>query len=104
MLAIIKTGGKQYKIKEGDEIEIEKADFKKDEEIVFEEVLFISDEKNQPKIGAPFVEGVKVIGRVTEEKRGKKVKTIKHKAKKRYLVRKNHRQELLKVKIEKIKG
>jgi len=98
MLAVIKTGGKQYKVKEGDKIEIEKNGSKKGDVILFEEVLLVGDE-NDLKIGNPFLKGVKVEGEVLDEKKSKKVKTVKHKAKKRYLVRGGHRQEILEVKI-----
>jgi large subunit ribosomal protein L21 len=98
MLAVIKTGGKQYKVKEGDKIEIEKNGSKKGDVVLFEEVLLVGDE-NDIKIGNPFLKGVKGEGEVLDEKKSKKVKTVKHKAKKRYLVRGGHRQEILEVKI-----
>jgi len=101
MLAIIKTGGKQYKVKEGDKIQIEKIDGKEGEAVLFEEVLFIGDEKEM-KVGKPFLKGAKVEGKVLAKKRTKKVKTIKHKAKKRYLIRRGHRQNILEVEITKI--
>jgi len=101
MLAIIKTGGKQYKVKEGDKIQIEKIDGKEGETVLFEEILFAGNEK-KVKVGEPFLKGVKVEGKILAEKKTKKVKTIKHKAKKRYLIRKGHRQNILEVEITKI--
>lgn len=101
MLAIIKTGGKQYKVEEGDKIQIEKTGAKEGGKIIFDQVLFLGDEK-EAKIGTPFLKDVKVEGIVLAEKKTKKVKTVKHKAKKRYLVRSGHRQNVLEVRIEKI--
>lgn len=101
--AVIKTGGKQYKISEGDVLEIEKLKLgEKDKNITFDEVLLISDDKDV-KIGDPFLKGVKVEAEiVNSEIKDKKVRTTKYKAKKRYKRTVGHRQRLTKVKISKI--
>lgn len=98
MLAVIKTGGKQYIVTPGQKIKIEKVDKKIGEEIVFSEVLLLEKEK-ELKIGDPFVEGAKVIGKVISQGKGKKVIVFKYKPKKRYKVKKGHRQPFTEVEI-----
>ena len=101
MLAIIKTGGKQYKIKEGDKIKVEKLSGKEGDSVNFTEVLFLGNEKNV-KIGTPLIENAKVEGKILSQGKDKKVWGIKHKAKKRYKVKFGHRQQVTKVEITKI--
>ena len=101
MLAIIKTGGKQYKVQEGDKIKIEKLEGEVGDVISFEEVFFVGDEKDV-KIGNPIVKGAKVEGKILKTSKQKKVTGIKHKAKKRYLVKFGHRQIMTEVEITKI--
>ena len=100
MLAIIRTGGKQYKVSEGQKIKIEKLADEIDGKVKFE-VLFVGDEKTV-HIGTPLVEKATVEGKVVAQDRHDKVKGIKHKAKKRYLVRFGHRQPYTEVEITKI--
>ena len=101
MLAVIKTGGKQYLVKKGDRIKIEKLEIEEGKPVVFSEVLFLGDENNV-SIGNPHVKGAKVEGKVLEQGRAKKVTGIKHKAKKRYKVKFGHRQMFTEVEITKI--
>ncbi len=101
MLAIIKTGGKQYKVAEGDKIKVEKLEGEAGAKITFEEVLFVGDEKDA-KIGAPFIKGAKVEGKIVSQGRHKKVWGIKHKPKKRYKVKFGHKQLFTEVEITKI--
>ncbi len=101
MLAIIKTGGKQYKVAEGDKVKIEKIPGEVGEKIVFPEVLFYGDEK-KVEIGAPLLKEIKVEGKILRTFKDKKVVGIKHKAKKRYKVKFGHRQTLTEVEIVKI--
>ncbi|TSD02336.1 MAG: large subunit ribosomal protein L21 [Parcubacteria group bacterium Athens0714_25] len=101
MLAIIKTGGKQYKIEEGDKIKIEKIEGKEGDVISFDEVLFVGDEKDV-KIGNPMVAGAKVEGKIVQQTRDEKVWGIKHKAKKRYKMKFGHKQFRTEVEITKI--
>jgi large subunit ribosomal protein L21 len=101
MLAIIKTGGKQYKVAKGDKIKIEKLEGAEGSKIVFEEVLFVGDEKGI-KIGAAAVKGAKVEGKIIQTSQGKKVTGIKFKPKKRYKVKFGHRQIMTEVEITKI--
>ena len=100
MLAIIRTGGKQYKVSEGQKVKIEKLDQAVGDTVKFE-VLFAGDEK-AVHIGAPVLEKAMVEGKVLAQERHDKVKGIKHKAKKRYLVRYGHRQAYTEVEITKI--
>jgi len=101
MLAIIKTGGKQYKIKEGDKIKIEKIEGIEGDKVEFSEVLFLGDDKSV-KIGTPFLAGVKVEGKILSQEKDKKVWGIKHKPKKRYKVKFGHRQQITEVEIVKV--
>ncbi len=101
--AVIETGGKQYKVSEGDVIKIEKlpGENKVGDKITFDNVLLVDDEKNT-KIGAPYIDGVKVSAIFEEEGKGKKIHIIKFKSKSNYSKKIGHRQPYNKVKIEKI--
>ncbi len=100
--AIIKTGGKQYKVQKGDVLEVEKLEVGKKKEVTFKDVLLVSDDK-KIKIGKPFVKGVKVTAKVLEpEMKGKKVTIIKFKAKKRYKKKMGFRPRYTRVEISKI--
>ena len=101
MLAIIKTGGKQYIVTPGTKIKIEKIEEKEGKEVTFKEVLLV--EKNKKlEIGTPLVKGCKVIGKVLSQGKGKKVIILKYKPKTRYKVKKGHRQPFTEVEILKI--
>jgi large subunit ribosomal protein L21 len=102
--AVIKTGGKQYLVQEGDKIKIEKIDKEVGEEIIFDEVLLLKNEKGEIKIGQPFLKDVKVIGKVLSQGKGKKIIVLKYKPKRRYRVKKGHRQKYTEVEIVKIEG
>ncbi len=99
MYAIIKTGGKQYKVKAGDFVDVEKLGVKVGENVVFEEVLAIGEEKGEVIYGTPVLAGAKVEAKVTEEFRGKKVIAFKMKRRKSYRRTIGHRQDLVKVEI-----
>lgn len=101
MYAIIETGGKQYKVTEGDTLYIEKLPNEAGDKITFDKVLAILDgEKNT--IGAPVVEGAKVDAEVVKNGKGKKVIVFKYKPKKNYRRKQGHRQPYTKVTIGKI--
>lgn len=102
MLAVIKTGGKQYIVSPGQKIKIEKIDKKEGEEVIFEEVLLLEKNDNV-KIGEPMVKGAKVIGKVLKQGKAEKVEIFKYKPKKRYKVKRGHRQPYSEVEILKIK-
>jgi len=96
MLAVIKTGGKQYLVKPGDKIKIEKVD--NDKEITFDQVLLL--EKNKKiEIGKPFIKGAKIKGKVLKQGKDKKVVVFKYKPKKRYSKKTGHRQPYTLVEI-----
>jgi len=111
MLAVIKTGGKQYLVTPGQKIKIEKIDEpasakdlvgkEKNQEITFDEVLLLQ-KGNKLEIGTPFVNGTKVTGKILKQGKAKKVIAFKYKAKKRYKVKKGHRQPFTEVEITKI--
>ena len=103
MYAIIKTGGKQYKVAEGDEVIVEKLEVAEGDSVTFDEVLAIVDGENV-KIGTPKVEGAKVSGKVVKNGKGPKIRIFKFKHKTNYRRRQGHRQPFTKVKIEKIEG
>ena len=100
-LAVIKTGGKQYKVKVGDKIRVEKLELEDGEKVIFAEVLLVDQEKGV-EIGTPFIKTAKVEGKVLRTFKDKKVTGIKFKAKKRYKVKFGHRQILTEVEITKI--
>jgi len=101
MLAVIKTGGKQYLVKPGDKIKVEKLEKKEGEEITFDEVLLLERSKKLT-IGTPMVKGAKVLAKVLETKKGKKVIAFKYSPKKRYKLKKGHRQNYTLVEIKEI--
>ena len=101
--AVIQTGGKQYKVSEGDIISIEKlpGEKKEGDAVSFDTVL-LTDDGKETKIGTPAVSGAKVSAEVIDAGRARKVTVIKYKAKSRYFKKRGHRQPFLKVKIKKI--
>lgn len=101
MYAIIKTGGKQYRVAEGDVIIVEKLEAEVGASVTFDEVLLVSGDSDV-KIGKPLVEGASVTGKVEAQKKAKKILVFKYKAKSNYRRRQGHRQPYTKVKIEKI--
>ena len=103
MYAIIKTGGKQYRVAEGDVITIEKLEATADETVTFDEVLTVVND-GDVKVGTPLVNGAKVTGTVLEQGKAKKILVFKYKAKSNYRKRQGHRQPFTKVVIEKIEA
>lgn len=103
MIAIIKTGGKQYKVSEGMKIKIEKLEANVGDKFTFDSVLLVSNEDGSDlKIGAPVVSGAKVETTISKQDRHEKVRTIKYKNKTHFNKEKNHRQTYTEVIIEKI--
>ena len=103
MYAIIATGGKQYRVSEGDVIFVEKLAGEIDETLVFTDVLTVVQD-GDVKIGAPFLEGVKVTGKVLKQGKDKKIVVYKYKSKANYRRKQGHRQPYTKVSIEKIEA
>ena len=98
MFAVIETGGKQYKVAEGDVIFVEKLDVAEGETYTFDKVLALSKDGSF-KSGAPYVEGASVTASVVKNGKGKKVLVFKYKPKKNYRRRQGHRQPYTKVQI-----
>lgn len=103
MIAVIKTGGKQYLVKPGDKIKVEKLDIEDGKEVIFSEVL-LCDNNKKMEIGNPFIKGVEVKGKVLVQGKGKKLIIFKYKPKKRYKRKIGHRQQFTEVEIIEIKG
>lgn len=101
MYAIIKTGGKQYRVEEGQIIKIEKLSAEEGENVEFDQVLALSDD-NGFKAGSPLVDGAAVKGKVIEQGKNKKIVVFKYKPKIRYRKKTGHRQPYTKVLIEDI--
>ena len=98
MYAVIKTGGKQYRVQEGQTLKLEKLEVATGETLNFDEVLLVSDGENI-KVGAPLVEGAKVTAEVVDHGRGDKVRIIKFRRRKHHMKRQGHRQWYTEVKI-----
>ncbi len=98
MYAIIETGGKQYRVTEGDVINIEKLLVWPGDEVVFDKVLILGD-GDAVQIGAPYVEAAQVFGKVVENGKGQKVIIFKYKSKKDYRKKQGHRQPYTMVEI-----
>jgi large subunit ribosomal protein L21 len=100
MTAIIETGGKQYLVKTGDKIQVEKLSGEAGSTVKFDKVLFTS-EKDSYKLGKPFVAGAVVEGKVTKQGKGDKIHILKYKAKSKYRRKMGHRQQFTEVEITK---
>lgn len=103
MYAVIETGGKQYRVQEGDVVFVEKLNAQEGETINFDKILLVSKE-GELLAGKPYVEGVSVEGSVLEQGKAKKIIVFTYKAKKNSKRKLGHRQPFTKVKIEKIVG
>jgi large subunit ribosomal protein L21 len=101
MLAVIKTGGKQYIVSPGQKIKVEKLNKKEGNEVTFNQVLLL-EKGNKLEIGTPLIKNAKVIGKVLKQGKGKKVIVFKYKAKTRYKKKGGHRQPFTEVEITKI--
>lgn len=103
MYAVIETGGKQYRVQEGDTIFVEKLGVEDGEAVTFDKVVALSNDSGFVA-GAPYVEGAKVSAKVVKNGKEKKVIVFKYKAKKNYRNKKGHRQPYTKIQIEKIEA
>ena len=102
MYAIIESCGKQYKVAEGDVVFFEKLDAEEGKKVTFDKVILVSNDK-KIEVGAPYVKGIKVEGKVVSHGKGKKILVYKYKAKKNYRRTQGHRQPYTKLEITKIK-
>ena len=103
MYAVIKTGGKQYCVQQGDVIFVEKLNAQADDAVTFDEVLLIGGE-GEAKVGKPVVAGAKVLGKVVSQVKSRKIVVYKYKAKKNERKKQGHRQPYTKVEITAIVG
>lgn len=101
MYAVVKTGGKQYRVATGDIVEVEKLDGEVGDSINLEDVLLVAD-GDSVQIGQPTVEGASVTAKITGQHRGKKVQVFRYRPKKRIRVRRGHRQYLTRLEIQSV--
>ena len=103
MYAVLTTGGKQYRVSEGDVLFVEKLNAEVDSTVELTEVLVVSKD-GELKVGAPVVEGAKVVAKVLAQGKAKKVVVFKYKRKKDYRRKNGHRQPYTKIVVEKIEA
>ena len=103
MYAVIKTGGKQYRVSEGETLKIEKLELEPGKKVIFNEVLMIADGDNI-QVGSPLVEKATVEAKVISQGKGKKVNILKFKRRKNSMKRQGHRQLFTEIQIGKIKA
>jgi len=102
MYAVIKTGGKQYKVSEGDKIKIEKVDGKVGETVKLSEILAVSGDAKTVETGTPFLKDASITAKILEQDKDKKVIAFRYKPKKRVRIKRGHRQNYTVVEIVKI--
>jgi large subunit ribosomal protein L21 len=103
VFAIVRTGGKQYRVEAGQTLDVERLPYEVGQQIELDEVLMISDE-GDVRLGTPVVEGGRVRATVLAHKRGPKIDVFKYKSKKRYRHLSGHRQELTRLLIDAIEA
>lgn len=101
MYAVIKTGGKQHKVTEGELLNVEKIVGSKGDMVVFNEVLMVAGE-GSVRVGTPLVEGAQVIGEIVAQTKGPKINVFRMKRRKGYHKKTGHRQQLTSMKIKQI--
>jgi large subunit ribosomal protein L21 len=101
MYAVVKTGGKQYRVSPGDSVEVEKLPYEVGEQIELDQVLLVANGSGT-KIGQPLVEGAKVKATVTRQVKGRKVIVFKYHSSKRYRRKRGHRQHYTRLRIDDI--
>lgn len=104
MHAVVKTGGKQYRVKEGDVFFVEKLPGEAKSQVTLDEVLLISKDGGEASVGAPFIQGASVKCEVVEQFRAKKVLVYKFKRRKKYRKRQGHRQHYTRLRVLEIAG
>lgn len=104
MQAVIRTGGKQYVVKPGDVIDVELLNSEEGPDVEFSDVLLVSDEDSDVKVGSPLVEGAKVTGKLLGMKKGKKVIVFKFRRRKGFKKKLGHRQKYSSVQITDIQA
>ena len=102
MYAVIQTGGKQYRVEPGEHLRVEKLPVEKGAKITFDKVLMVGGDS--PRVGKPFVAGVKVVAEVVVQDRAKKIIVFKFRRRKNYRRKQGHRQPFTELKISSIEG
>lgn len=103
MYAVVRTGGKQLRVAPGQAIRVEKLEGAVGDTIELDEVLLVGDE-GEPRIGMPLVEGAKVVGTITAQRRGPKIVVFKMKRRKGYRRKTGHRQAYTELRVDRIEG
>lgn len=103
MYAIIETGGKQYRVAEGVTVDVEKLDVDEGGQVTLDRVVLLQKD-GEVRVGTPYVESVRVVGRVVKQGKGPKIRGMVYKPKKAYRRRFGHRQPFTRVRIEAIEG
>ena len=103
MYAVVKTGGKQYRVQEGDVLRVEKLPGDIGAEIAFDDVLLFSDGENL-QVGTPNLDNIAVSGRIVEQGKARKILVFKYKRRKRYRRKQGHRQPFTAIKIDSIQA
>lgn len=101
--AVVETGGKQYRVAEGDTIFVEKLAVDEGQEVVLDRVLLVNKD-GETKVGAPYVEGAKVVAQAVKQGKGRKIIVFKYKPKKNYRKKQGHRQPYTKLEIKAIQA
>jgi large subunit ribosomal protein L21 len=101
--AIIRTGGKQYRVKPGDVVRVERLDGEVGASVTLGDVLFLAGE-GEPRIGSPLLQGVSVVGTVVEQDRDAKIRVFKYKKRKHYRRTRGHRQSFTAVRIDSVQA
>ena len=102
MYAVIRTGGKQYRVGPGDVVRVEKLPGEVGEEISFDDILMVGGDEGEPVVGQPNVKGAKVSGKIVAQDRAKKITVFKHKRRKGYRLKQGHRQYYTGVEIDSV--
>ena len=103
MYAVIKTGGKQYRVSPGEEVKLEKLPGEIGDPIAFDKVMIVSDGENV-QVGKPYLENTSVVGQLTRHGKSRKIIVFKYKRRKNYRKKRGHRQQFSMVKIENIQA
>jgi large subunit ribosomal protein L21 len=101
--AIVRTGGKQYRVEKGDVVRIEKLEGAVGTTVTLDDVLFVGGE-GEPRVGSPRVEGVSVVGTVVEQDRDAKIRVFKYKKRKHYRRTRGHRQSFTALRVDAVRA
>lgn len=104
MYAIIRTGGKQYRVKPGDVVRVERLDGEVGSTVTLGDVLLLAGENGAPRVGSPLLDGVSVTGTVVGQDRDAKVRIFKYKKRKHYRRTRGHRQSFTAVRIDAVQA